>query len=127
MATTNDDMVAGVQRDNGPDVEAAREASRQGRAAVRQEARNLIAAVENLLRCVKDAADPEIARVRVEAESAVAATKRALAGRAVQVRRTLEAGDRYVHERPWPVIGVAAMAGLVVGLLIARRGMGEQS
>jgi hypothetical protein len=48
-------------------------------AAGRQEARRLIVEIENLLRCVKVTADPEVARARAEVESAVAATKRALA------------------------------------------------
>jgi ElaB/YqjD/DUF883 family membrane-anchored ribosome-binding protein len=39
------------------------------------------------------------------------------------VERTKEAArttDRYVHENPWTVIGVAAGVGLVIGLLLYR-------
>ncbi|MEW6159704.1 MAG: hypothetical protein AB1813_19920 [Verrucomicrobiota bacterium] len=39
------------------------------------------------------------------------------------VDRTKEAArttDRYVHENPWQMIGIAAAAGLLIGLLIRR-------
>jgi len=122
MDTPTNNIATGGRHNGGTEVEAAREASRQARVAVREEVRKLIAGVENLLRCVRDAADPEVVRVRAEVESAVAGTKRALAERAGQVGRqasvTLEAGDRYVHEQPWQAIGVAAISGLVLGLLL---------
>jgi ElaB/YqjD/DUF883 family membrane-anchored ribosome-binding protein len=109
------------------EVQAAREASRQARAAVRQEVSTLIAEVEKLLRCVRAAADPEVARARAEVESAVAATKRALAARVYQLRRqasdTVEASDRYVREQPWQAIGAAAISGFVIALLLGRRRM----
>ena len=105
MDTLTNDIASGGRHNGGTEVEAAREASRQARAAVRQEVRKLIA----------------------EVESAVAATKRALAERAGQVRRQagerLEAGDRYVREQAWQAIGVAAISGLVIGLLLGRRGL----
>jgi ElaB/YqjD/DUF883 family membrane-anchored ribosome-binding protein len=109
------------------EVQAAREASRKARAAVRQEVSTLIAEVEKLLRCVRAAADPEVARVRAEVESAVAATKGALAAQVYLVRRqanhTVEASDRYVREQPWQAIGVAAISGVVIGLLLGGRRM----
>lgn len=127
MNTPTNDIATGGRNNGGTEVEAAREASRQARAALRQEVRKLIAGVENLLRLVRNAADPEVARVRAEVESAAAATKRALAERAGEMRRqaseTLEAGDRYVREQPWQAIGVAAISGVVIGLLLGRRGM----
>jgi ElaB/YqjD/DUF883 family membrane-anchored ribosome-binding protein len=125
MDTPTNDIATAGRHNGGNEVEAAREASRQARAAVRQEVRKLIAGVENLLRCVRDAADPEVTRVRAEVENAVADTKRALAERAGQVRRqaseTLEAGDRYVRNQPWQAISVAAISGLLIGLLLGRR------
>jgi ElaB/YqjD/DUF883 family membrane-anchored ribosome-binding protein len=36
-------------------------------------------------------------------------------------RQVAKATDHYVHENPWKAIGIAAGAGLVVGLLIGRR------
>jgi ElaB/YqjD/DUF883 family membrane-anchored ribosome-binding protein len=122
MDNTTNDMTGTGRHNGGTDIEAAREASRHARSALRQEVRKLVTGVENLLRCVKDAADPEIARARAEVEHAVAATNRALAARADQVRQTLKASDRYVHQQPWRVISVAALAALAIGLLVGRRG-----
>jgi ElaB/YqjD/DUF883 family membrane-anchored ribosome-binding protein len=31
------------------------------------------------------------------------------------------ATDEYVHEHPWGAVGIAALAGLAIGVLIARR------
>ena len=124
MDTATDDIATGAPH---AEIHAAREASRQARTAVRQEVSTLIADVEKLLRCVRATADPEVVRVRAEVENAVAATKRALVARVDRVRRqasdTVEASDRYVRAQPWQAIGVAAMSGVVVGLLLGRQRM----
>ncbi len=39
----------------------------------------------------------------------------------VKTREVARATDDYVHEHPWKSIGVAAGAGLIIGLLIGRR------
>ena len=39
----------------------------------------------------------------------------------VKTREVAKATDHYVHENPWKSIGIAAGAGLIVGLLISRR------
>ena len=36
-------------------------------------------------------------------------------------RQVAKATDHYVHENPWKAIGIAAGAGLLVGMLIGRR------
>ncbi len=36
-------------------------------------------------------------------------------------RQMAKATDHYVHENPWKAIGIAAGAGLLVGMLIGRR------
>jgi len=124
MDTATSDISTGAPN---AEVQAAREASRQARTAVRQEVNTLIADVEKLLRCVRATADPEVARVRAEVESAVAAAKRALVARVDRVRRqasdSVEASDRYVRAQPWQAIGVAAMSGVVIGLLLGRQRM----
>jgi ElaB/YqjD/DUF883 family membrane-anchored ribosome-binding protein len=38
-----------------------------------------------------------------------------------RARASARAADEYVHENPWPTIGVAAGVGFVFGLLIGRR------
>lgn len=39
----------------------------------------------------------------------------------LKTREVAKATDHYVHEHPWKSIGIAAGAGLIIGLLISRR------
>jgi ElaB/YqjD/DUF883 family membrane-anchored ribosome-binding protein len=95
------------------------------RAAGAEEVSNLITDVEDLVGRIGDAADPEIARLRAKVEQGVATARKSLAQGAEQVQRkahdAMEAGDEYVHDEPWKAIGVAALAGLVAGLMVNRR------
>lgn len=104
---------------------AARAAARQAGVAANQEVRRLIADVEELLGRIGDAADPEFARLRAKLEAAIAATQEAVSKGAEQLQRqtrqALEAADRYVRDRTWPAIGVATVAGFVLGWLVGRR------
>jgi ElaB/YqjD/DUF883 family membrane-anchored ribosome-binding protein len=104
---------------------AARDAAQQAGAAASDEVQNLIADVEDLIDRVGEAADPELRRLRSKVAAAVASTKSSLADGADvvqrQARETFEMGDRYVHNRPWEAIGIAALAGLAVGFLASRR------
>ncbi|HYE41151.1 MAG TPA: DUF883 domain-containing protein, partial [Ramlibacter sp.] len=38
-----------------------------------------------------------------------------------KTKEAAKATDEYVHENPWKSVGIGAAAGLVIGLLIARR------
>jgi ElaB/YqjD/DUF883 family membrane-anchored ribosome-binding protein len=95
------------------------------RAAGSQEVSNLMTDVEDLVGRIGDAADPEIARLRAKVEQGVATARKSLARGAEQAQRkaqdVMDAGDEYVHDEPWKAIGVAALAGLVAGLMVNRR------
>jgi len=113
------------QHNGGSARDAIREASRHARAEVGQEVDRLIDEVENLMRRVGDATDPEMRRLRGEVQSAIADTKKALGDRsgwaqrqATKAKEAFEASDRYVHEQPWQTIGIAATTGLLIGCLV---------
>jgi hypothetical protein len=57
-------------------------------------------------------------------EYAVDVARKSLARGAEQVQRkaqeAIDASDEYVHEAPWQAIGMAALAGSVVGFLVTR-------
>src|ERR1700685_1926388 len=112
-----------AERDARSLKRAAREAAE--RAAGNPEVEKLIADVEALIDRVSDAADPAVAHLCAKVADAVASAKRAVNERATLVQRqardALAAGDVYVHEQPWEAIGVAAVAGLVIGMLVFRR------
>ena len=104
---------------------AAREAAQQAGTAAGEEVQNLIADVEDLIDRVGDAADPEIRRLRSKVAAALAITKKSIAEGVEQVqgqaKQAIDASDQYVRNQPWDAIGIAALAGLAVGFLVARR------
>lgn len=55
-----------------------------------------------------------LARARVQLVAAEEALK-------VRAKEAAKATDAYVHEHPWRAVGMAAGAGLVLGLLLGRR------
>jgi ElaB/YqjD/DUF883 family membrane-anchored ribosome-binding protein len=95
------------------------------RQAVKDEVRRLVGDVEELVRCLGDAADPEIARLRSKVQAAISGVQQAIASRAERVQQraedTLAAGDSYVREQPWQAVGLAALIGVAVGFLVSRR------
>lgn len=103
--------------------EAAREAAQ--RAVGHPEVQQLIADVEALIDRLGEAKDPATAHLCARVAEAVERAKRAVNVRAAtvqrQAREALEAGDTYVRAQPWESVGVAAVAGLVVGMLLFRR------
>ena len=81
--------------------------------------------VDDLTKAIKDIETPEIARVRAKVKMAVAAAKSALSdgastirGQARQVTRTT---DGYVRDNPWQVVGIAAVVGIALGMIMTRR------
>jgi ElaB/YqjD/DUF883 family membrane-anchored ribosome-binding protein len=125
VETTASDLDRDLRHDGKTIRGAAREAARQARVAANQEVRKLIADVEELIRRVGDAADPELARLGAKVESTVATTRKAISDGTEQVQRqakeAFETSDRFVRDQPWEAIGIAAIAGLAIGLLVGRR------
>jgi ElaB/YqjD/DUF883 family membrane-anchored ribosome-binding protein len=96
------------------------------------EIKNLIADVEDLVARIADLNDADVARVRSRVMRAVASAKDSLAGSADTLRRQAQkaasgaqkaasGADDYVRESPWQAVGLAAVVGAVVGILVARR------
>ena len=81
--------------------------------------------VEDLTLALKDVETPEIARVKAKVKIALAAAKSALSDSAEQVRtQARQVGkttDTFVRDNPWQVVGIAALIGVVVGILASRR------
>jgi ElaB/YqjD/DUF883 family membrane-anchored ribosome-binding protein len=81
--------------------------------------------VDDLTKAIKDVETPEIARVRAKVKMALAAAKSALSDGAAQVRgqarQVTKTTDSYVRDNPWQVVGVAAVVGIVLGMMMTRR------
>jgi ElaB protein len=104
---------------------AARDAARHVGAAAGEEVQNLLADVEDLVDRVGDAADPEVRRLRAKVAAAISSARKSIEDGVEEVqgqaKQAIEAGDQYVRNQPWEAIGIAALAGLAVGFLVARR------
>jgi ElaB/YqjD/DUF883 family membrane-anchored ribosome-binding protein len=87
--------------------------------------RLVIADAEELLRMTADQAGEGAAELRGRVQGRIQQARAELAHlQEVAVAKAKAAGhatDEFVHENPWKSIGVAAGAGLVIGLLIGRR------
>jgi ElaB/YqjD/DUF883 family membrane-anchored ribosome-binding protein len=80
---------------------------------------------EALLREAASATGERATQLREQALASLKQTREALYDAQDEVlaqgRRAVRATDEYVHDNPWQAIGVAGMAGLLLGVLLSRR------
>jgi ElaB/YqjD/DUF883 family membrane-anchored ribosome-binding protein len=85
----------------------------------------VIGDAEELLKATAGAAGDRVAAARARAEETLKAARAKLATMDDAVieraKDAARATDDYVHEHPWGAVGVAAVAGLLLGVLISRR------
>lgn len=87
--------------------------------------RELLADVQTLLAQLAHVADPEIARMRAIVSQRLTSIRQAIGEGTASATRHAQAAavqsDEYVRAQPWQAAGAAAITGLLVGYLIARR------
>lgn len=85
----------------------------------------VVADAEALLKATAGQSGEAMAAVRAKVQDSLAVAKaKMLDVEAELIARTKAAAtatDEYVHTHPWHAVGIAAGAGLVIGLLIGRR------
>ena len=85
----------------------------------------VVADAEELLRATASQAGEKVSAARERIQASLAASKVKLAeAEQVLMEKTkvaAKATDDYVRENPWQAVGIAAAAGLVLGVLISRR------
>lgn len=85
----------------------------------------VVADAEELLRATANQAGEGVATVRARIQDSLQEVKERMieTENAVieRTRQAVKATDQYVHDNPWPAIGISACAGVVIGMLIARR------
>ena len=90
-----------------------------------EDLRLVVADAEELLRATASQAGEKVAvaRERIQASLATAKVKLSEAERALleKTKQAAKATDDYVRDNPWQAVGIAAVAGLVLGILISRR------
>lgn len=85
----------------------------------------VVADTEELLKSMATAGGEKANALRASVEESLEVTKERL--RELQqaamdkTAAAARATDDYVHENPWPAIGVAAGIGVLIGLLLSRR------
>ena len=86
--------------------------------------RVVVTDAEELLRATAGQAGEKVAvaRERIQENLAAAKARLVVAEEAVlaKTKQAAKATDEYVHENPWRAVGIAAGAGLIVGMLISR-------
>lgn len=101
------------------------EAEHVSRDKLMADLRVVVADAEELLKATASQTGERIAAARAKAEESLKIAKVRLAdAQAAAVARTKAAAratDDYVHENPWKAVGIAAVAGLLLGALISRR------
>lgn len=89
------------------------------------ELRLMVADAEELLQATANQTGETVVTARTRIEKSLRAVKGSLreAETAVveRTRQAAKATDQFVHENPWQSIGVSTCAGVVIGMLIARR------
>ena len=85
----------------------------------------VVADAEELLKATASQTGERIAAARAKAEESLKAAKARLAeegaGAMAKAKAAAKAADDRVRANPWKVAGIAAAAGLVLGILAARR------
>ncbi len=85
----------------------------------------VIADAEELLKATASHAGEKAAAARLKIQDSIDAAKEKLAqlseAGVYKAKAAARATDDYVHENPWQAVGIAAVAGVILGLLISRR------
>jgi len=87
--------------------------------------RRIIGDAEELLRATANQAGEKVAAARARVQDSLDSAKLKLEvlgeEAADQARAAVRATDDYVHDHPWQSVGIAAMVGLVLGMMISRK------
>ena len=79
-----------------------------------RELKNVVGDAEELLKATASQSGEQIARIRARAEESVRAAR-------ARMEDGAEMLDDQVREHPWTAVGIAAGAGLLLGILLGRK------
>jgi ElaB/YqjD/DUF883 family membrane-anchored ribosome-binding protein len=87
--------------------------------------KSIIADAEELLKATASATGERILAARARAEETLKSARDRLSrlddAALAQAKEVAKTADDYVHEHPWGAVGIAAVAGLLLGVMISRR------
>lgn len=89
-----------------------------------QDLRVVVSDAEELLRATASQAGEKVSAARERIQEHLAVAKEHLLDAQEHVtakaKQAARVTDEYVHENPWRAVGIAAGAGLIIGMLISR-------
>ena len=90
-----------------------------------EDLRSVMEDAEELLRATASQAGERAAAARAQIQQSLRVVKEHLVETEAAVieraRQAAKVTDEYVHENPWQSIGISACAGVIIGMLVARR------
>ena len=83
----------------------------------------VIADAQELLEATTSATGDRVRAERARAEETIRSARQRVADLEVvdQAKEAARSTDEYVRQHPWGAVGIAAAAGVLIGVLIARR------
>jgi ElaB/YqjD/DUF883 family membrane-anchored ribosome-binding protein len=110
-----------IEQATGTEVEM----EQVSREKLMEDLRTVMADAEELLRATASQTGERITAARAKAEESLKAAKAGLleqeAAMMAKTKAAAKAADDYVRANPWQSVGIAAVAGLILGILAARR------
>jgi ElaB/YqjD/DUF883 family membrane-anchored ribosome-binding protein len=101
------------------------EAEQVAKGKLMEDLRAVVAGAEELLKATADQTGERIAAARGKAEESLKVAKVLLdeqeAALMAKTKAAAKATEDYVRDNPWKSVGIAAAAGLVLGILAKRR------
>lgn len=123
MKTKTDRLEAGT---NGHAEAAVPPAGGGAPALVMREVHSLLADIEDLIKATTSLTGEDLAQAKAKLAERIASLRKSVenaGGAAVRgARQGAAVTDDYVRENPWQAVGIGAAGGLLLGLLLARRG-----
>ncbi len=122
LSNTSKPLVDGNAQDAMQSVMSTANSVQSG---VSREFHSFIADIEDLVKQTTSLTGDDLERAKDQLVKRVAAAKESIedAGSDIahQARKSVAATNEYVHDQPWNAIGAGAVAGMLIGFLLARR------
>ena len=110
---------------NGTPVDGG-DSGEGAQSAVAREYHAFISDVEHLVSSATSMTGEDFARAKAKLSARISAARasvgRAGSSAADRARSGAKATDHYVRGQPWQAVGISAVAGLLIGFLLGRRG-----
>lgn len=106
----------GKSEDGKPSISAA---------MVSSEFHKFLADIDDLVKETTSLSGEELEKAREDIRSRIEAAKQSMGGFGISIgeraKKSASYTNHYAHKNPWPVIGLSALSGVLLGYLITRR------